>query len=123
MSLRTLFALFTLTTLSTLATACDDTGEECAYGPTELRDVPLTAVAGEPIEAFIMFPPEGVGSFNFLSAEEAPETLALTLSDEGVTIRGTIAEAGSYTFWVGVEEEKGEVCAAWGGYEVTLTVE
>jgi hypothetical protein len=60
MSLRTLFALFTLTTLSTLATACDDKGD-CAYGPTELRDVPLTAVAGEPIEAFTMFPRRASG--------------------------------------------------------------
>jgi hypothetical protein len=115
-----------LLSFALLAAGCDDTGA-CAYGPSEIRDEALTAAAGEPIDAVIAFgdidtSPFASGSAG-VSSDDLPPGVTLSLTDEGVAVDGSVAEAGSYTFIAVVEADPGNACDAWARYDVTLTVE
>lgn len=111
------FALFAIAALP----ACEPGG--CAYGPTEIRDEAVDAVAGEAIDAFIAFPEGSEGVFTAATADEAPEGLEIAVQDDGVALSGAVAEAGTYAFTILVEAEEGNVCAEWARYDVVLTVE
>jgi hypothetical protein len=99
---------------------CDEGA--CAYGPSEIRDEALSATAGATIDQFIAFSEEDA-PYTHVSADEAPEGLELGIGGDGIVVSGQVDEPGTYTFVVVVEEEEGEVCAAWARYDVTLTVE
>ncbi len=95
----------------------------CAYGPSELREEPVSAGVGAEIDVRIAFRAEYEGLFTAVTADDAPDGLSFAVEDTGVRMTGTVADAGTYAFTVLVEEVEGDVCAAWARYDVVLTVE
>ncbi len=105
---------------ASLWAGCD--GAPCAYGPTEIKDVALTADAGVALRESIAFAADSVGDFTSVSATDAPVGLTFTLASDSVKVGGSVAEAGTYAFQVLVQAKAGQACAKWARYDVTLTV-
>ncbi|HEY3445626.1 MAG TPA: hypothetical protein VGK67_04635 [Myxococcales bacterium] len=106
--------------LAVVALACTACRAPCAYGPTEIKDVTMTATAGAAIDETIQFPAGSVGVFKDVSPKDAPAGLTFTLADDSVKVGGSVATAGKYTFQVLVNA--GDACAEWARYDVELTV-
>lgn len=98
-----------------LMVACDR-HDACAFGPTEIKDVEISALIGEQIDEFIAFPDTATGNFTVFSAEDAPESISVEISDTGLTLTGTTDVVGAQTFSVLVEAEEDNVCAPWARY-------
>jgi hypothetical protein len=105
-----------------LGSGCSPWKGPCAYGPSEIRDVTLAATPGSAIEEFIAFPSDSVGTFDSLEVSGQPQGLRLSLAREGIHVRGAVATTGNYSFQVLAQAEKGDACAPWARYDVTLTV-
>ena len=112
---------FVLAFSSFLFAGCEEPA--CAYGPSEIRDEALTAAAGAPIDGFIAYGDIDGSVFNFVSSEDAPAGIELSLEDGGVAVDGSIAEPGTYSFTALVQADEGDACSEWARYDVTLTVE
>lgn len=95
----------------------------CAYGPSEIREEPVSAGIDAAIDTLIAFRAEDEGVFTAVTASDAPERLSFAVEDAGIRMKGTVADAGTYAFTLLVEEVEGDVCAAWARYDVVLTVE
>lgn len=100
--------------------ACDR-NDACAFGPTEIKDVEIGALIGEPIDEFIAFPDSATGKFTVFSAEDAPESISIDIRDTGLSLTGTTEVVGAQTFSILVEAEEDNVCAPWARYDVILT--
>lgn len=99
--------------------ACDR-HDACAFGPTEIKDVEIQVVIGEPIDEFIAFPESAVGDFTVFSADDAPTSVSIELSDTGLNITGSTNALGTQTFSILVEAEEDDVCAPWARYDIAL---
>jgi hypothetical protein len=102
--------------------ACTPDNEPCAQGPTELQDVELTAAAGQAIDWQINFGSDSSGVYQNVSTEGMPPGVALTLTDNGLHMGGSVATAGTYSFTILLEAEAGDACEPWARYDVELTV-
>lgn len=119
--MKRLALLLALTAVLLPAQGCQSAA--CAYGPSELREEPVSAVAGAELDALIAFRAEDEGLFTSVTVDGAPEGLAFAVEDAGVRMTGSVSEAGTYDFTVLVEEIEGDVCASWARYDVLLDVE
>ncbi len=122
--MRIALALLVSCVLAVFSTGCGP--EVCAFGPSFIEPVALSAAPGQPIDERLSLSPGGAAdgvTFRSVQSDDLPTGLTAAIEGDVLRLSGNApAVEGTHPFVIVLQEEAGDACAPWARYDVSLAV-